>query len=290
MSIEQYQRIVNNLDKEIATLEQKKASFDKKAADQEKKAAGVSISKNASASMINSKKRQIERYSKESNKSKEQSANLMKKIADKRKKRNDAYSKLQKEQQLEIKRQNNLITNMQRDYEKQIEELTSKVLSFNEKQVAVTDTINEENEKPEYDVFISHAWEDKEDFVNDFVKDLNSLGVTTWYDKSQILWGDSMRKKIDEGLKKSRFGIVILSPNYIAEGKYWTKAELDGLFQLESINGKKLLPIWHKLTKKEVMDFSPTIAGKLAMNTSSLTSKEIAEKMQALLENINSDQ
>lgn len=255
MSIEQYQRIVNNLDKEIATLEQKKASFDKKAADQEKKAAGVSISKNASASMINSKKRQIERYSKESNKSKEQSANLMKKIADKRKKRNDAYSKLQKEQQLEIKRQNNLITNMQRDYEKQIEELTSKVLSFNEKQVAMTDTINEENEKPEYDVFISHAWEDKEDFVNDFVKDLNSLGVTTWYDKSQILWGDSMRKKIDEGLKKSRFGIVILSPNYIAEGKYWTKAELDGLFQLESINGKKLLPIWHKLTKKRSNGF-----------------------------------
>lgn len=290
MSIEQYQRTVNNLDKEIATLEQKKASFDKKAADQEKKAAGVSISRNASASMINSKKRQIERYSKESNKAKEQSANLMKKIADKRKKRNDAYSKLQKEQHLEIKRQNNLIANMQSDYEKQIEELTSKVLSFNEKQLAVTDTMNEENERPEYDVFISHAWEDKEDFVDDFVKDLNSLGVTTWYDKSQILWGDSMRKKIDEGLKKSRFGIVILSPNYIAEGKYWTKAELDGLFQLESINGKKLLPIWHKLTKKEVMDFSPTIAGKLAMNTSSLTSKEIAEKMQDLLENINSDQ
>lgn len=290
MSIEQYQRTVNNLDKEIATLEQKKASFDKKAADQEKKAAGVSISRNASASTINSKKRQIERYIKESNKAKEQSANLMKKIADKRKKRNDAYSKLQKEQHLEIKRQNNLIAKMQSDYEKQIEELASKVLSFNEKQLAVTDTMNEENEKPEYDVFISHAWEDKEDFVDDFVKDLNSLGVTTWYDKSQILWGDSMRKKIDEGLKKSRFGIVILSPNYIAEGKYWTKAELDGLFQLESINGKKLLPIWHKLTKKEVMDFSPTIAGKLAMNTSSLTSKEIAEKMQDLLENINSDQ
>lgn len=290
MSIEQYQRTVNNLDKEIATLEQKKASFDKKAADQEKKAAGVSISRNASASTINSKKRQIERYIKESNKAKEQSANLMKKIADKRKKRNDAYSKLQKEQHLEIKRQNNLIAKMQSDYEKQIEELASKVLSFNEKQLAVTDTMNEENEKPEYDVFISHAWEDKEDYVDDFVKDLNSLGVTTWYDKSQILWGDSMRKKIDEGLKKSRFGIVILSPNYIAEGKYWTKAELDGLFQLESINGKKLLPIWHKLTKKEVMDFSPTIAGKLAMNTSSLTSKEIAEKMQDLLENINSDQ
>ena len=290
MSIEQYQRTVNNLDKEIATLEQKKASFDKKAADQEKKAAGVSISRNASASTINSKKRQIERYNKESNKAKEQSANLMKKIADKRKKRNDAYSKLQKEQHLETKRQNNLIVNMQSDYEKQIEELTSKVLSFNEKQLAVTDTMNEENEKPEYDVFISHAWEDKEDFVDDFVKDLNSLGVTTWYDKNQILWGDSMRKKIDEGLKKSRFGIVILSPNYIAEGKYWTKAELDGLFQLESINGKKLLPIWHKLTKKEVMDFSPTIAGKLAMNTSSLTSKEIAEKMQYFLENINGDQ
>lgn len=92
-----------------------------------------------------------------------------------------------------------------------------------------------------------------------------------------------MRVKIDDGLKKSRFGVAVLSPNYIAEGKYWTKAELDGLFQLESINGKTLLPIWHKLTKKDVMNYSPIIASKLAMNTATLTAKEIAENLLEIL-------
>lgn len=92
-----------------------------------------------------------------------------------------------------------------------------------------------------------------------------------------------MRAKIDEGLKKSKFGVAVLSPNYIAEGKYWTKAELDGLFQLESVNGKTLLPIWHKLTKKEVMEYSPVIASKLAMNTASMTAKEIAENLLELI-------
>ena len=52
MSVDQYQRIVNGLDKEIADLEKKQASADKKAADEKKKAASVTISKNASASVI----------------------------------------------------------------------------------------------------------------------------------------------------------------------------------------------------------------------------------------------
>lgn len=52
MSVDYYQRIVNGLDKEIADLEKKQASADKKAADEKKKAASVTISKNASASVI----------------------------------------------------------------------------------------------------------------------------------------------------------------------------------------------------------------------------------------------
>ena len=62
MSIEQYQQSVNSLDKEIVDLEKKKATEDKKAADNHKKAANVSISKNASASMIKNKMKQIESY------------------------------------------------------------------------------------------------------------------------------------------------------------------------------------------------------------------------------------
>ena len=92
-----------------------------------------------------------------------------------------------------------------------------------------------------------------------------------------------MRKRIDDGLKKSKFGVVVLSPNYIAEGKYWTKAELDGLFQLESINGKMLLPIWHELTKTQIINYSPVIASKLAMTTANMTAAEIANELVKLL-------
>ena len=96
-------------------------------------------------------------------------------------------------------------------------------------------------------------------------------------------WGDSMRQKIDQGLRKSKFGVVILSPSYIDEGKYWTKAELDGLFQMESVNGKTLLPIWHELTKKDVLNFSPIIANKKAMSTAIMTPAEIAKELLLLL-------
>lgn len=94
-----------------------------------------------------------------------------------------------------------------------------------------------------------------------------------------------MRERIDDGLKRSKFGIVVLSTDYITDGKYWTKAELDGLFQLESINGKTLLPIWHNLTKKQVMEFSPIIANKKAMNTATMTAEEIAIELVGLVPN-----
>ena len=68
MSVDQYQRTVNSLDKEIASLEKKKAVADKKAASEAKKAAGVLISKNASAATVKSKMRQIDGYNASSQK------------------------------------------------------------------------------------------------------------------------------------------------------------------------------------------------------------------------------
>lgn len=280
MSVEQYQRTVNYLDKEIADLEKKKVAEDKKATQNHKKAASVSISKNASESMIKSKKKQIERYESTARKAESASADYAKKIADKRIRRNDASIKLQKEEQSERKKQEKSIENMKRLYEQRISELElARIKSF-EKKVAIED---DHFEEPEYDVFVSHAWEDKEDFVEEFVQALMDRDIKVWYDKSKIKWGDSMRERIDDGLRKSKFGIVVLSPNYIAENKYWTKAELDGLFQMESVNGKTLLAIWHNLTKKQVMDYSPIIASKLAMTTATMTADEIADELLKMI-------
>ena len=281
MNSEQYQRIVNSLDKDIADLEKKKAAADKKAADEQGKAARVRFSGNISMSSLKMKMNEKERHEKAARKASEESANLQKKIADKRNKRNDSYLKLQRELQNEKKKktteQQRIISNMQRSYEELIAKLENQA-------IPVLRTVKQpENELPEYDVFISHASEDKEDFVDEFVAELRKAGIKVWYDTTQILWGDSLRNRIDEGLRKSRFGIAILSPNYIADGKYWTKEELNGIFQLESINGKTLLPIWHKLTKKQVTDFSPIVANKKAMTTASMTPQEIAHELVKLI-------
>ena len=279
MTVEQYQRTVNTLDKEIAALEKKKSELDKKCADLDKKITTTrkSITPRTSASTAQSKLKQIASWGEEHAKKSAESAAVGKKIAEKRAKRNEAYLKLQKAEQAEQKKRDREAERLRQSYEERISELQE--LTFPTPAVSLA----EHTEGEEYDVFVSHAWEDKDSFVNEFVDELRKLGINVWYDQSEIKWGDSMRAKIDNGLRTSKFGIVVLSPDYIKEGKYWTKAELDGLFQLESINGKSLLPIWHNLTKKEVMNFSPIIASKLAMNTASLTPAEIASEMLKLL-------
>ena len=278
MSVEQYQRTVNLLDKNIADLEKKKSTLDKKVAEEQKKAANISIGKNASASAIRSKLMQRESCLAAANKASSEGATLAIKIADARKKRNDAALQLQREEAKVQKKQDTAIKQMQKAYERKIEELQARSMPS----IRPLDKM-EENALPEYDVFVSHAWEDKEGFVDEFVSELRKLGITVWYDTSEIKWGDSMRAKIDEGLRKSKFGVAVLSPDYIKDGKYWTKAELDGLFQLESINGKTLLPIWHNLTKKDVLKYSPVIGNKLAMTTATMTPAEIAAELLPLL-------
>ncbi|MBR2209701.1 MAG: TIR domain-containing protein [Synergistaceae bacterium] len=283
MSLETYQRSLNNLDNDIAVLEKKKASLERKVAEESKKAASVSISKNASAYTVSSKMREIERHNAEARKAGVESAKIQEKIASKSAERLKVSQRLQKEQEkLSVKlrkEQNNVIDGIQKNYEKRIIDLERLSLPAIMRPIQ----IQEDLQLPEYDVFISHAGEDKESFVDEFVEKLRKLKVKVWYDTSELKWGDSLRHRIDEGLKRSKFGIAIISPNYIAEGKYWTKEEFNALFQLESINGKVLLPIWHNITKKEVMNFSPMLANKKAMTTANMTSEEIACELAKLL-------
>ena len=279
MSSEQYQRTVNSLDKEIADLEKKKAAKDREVANLQGKINTLkkSINSHTSASTLNSKMRQIAIHESDQAKKSQDSADLGKKIAEKRKKRAEAYLRLQKEQQNEQKKQDKVNQQIQASYEARIKELQQQLL-----QPVVTTTTTPIAADEEYDVFVSHAYEDKESFVDEFVEALRNQELKVWYDMDKLKWGDSMREKIDRGLAKSRYGVVILSPNYIAEHKYWTKAELNGLFQVETVNGKTILPIWHNLTKKQVVEYSPIIADRKAMTTALMTPEEIAAELKEL--------
>lgn len=115
----------------------------------------------------------------------------------------------------------------------------------------------------EYDVFICHASEDKDDFVRPLAEKLRQHHIDVWYDEFSLSIGDSLTQKIDEGLSRSRYGIVVLSQNFFR--KPWAKRELNGLTSREMIEGKDLiLPIWHRVDAQDVMQYSPPLADKKA--------------------------
>ncbi|MDA3903733.1 MAG: toll/interleukin-1 receptor domain-containing protein [Desulfuromusa sp.] len=129
-----------------------------------------------------------------------------------------------------------------------------------------------------YDVFISHASEDKDEFVRGLAEALRAKNVAVWYDEFSLKPGDSLRRSIDHGLSKSRFGIVVLSKAFI--GKMWPEWELDGLVQRQN-NSKEpvLLPVWLGLSYEEVLGFSPPLADKFAIRAEN----GIANVVQKLL-------
>jgi hypothetical protein len=133
----------------------------------------------------------------------------------------------------------------------------------------------------EYDVFISHASEDKDEVVRPLAYALRKNGLKVWYDEFELKIGDSLRRKIDIGLSKSKFGIVVLSKDFIKKG--WTNYELDGIITKANTGEQVILPIWHNISKQEVISFSPSLADKLARNTSNYTVEEIAAEIAELI-------
>ena len=116
-----------------------------------------------------------------------------------------------------------------------------------------------------WDVFISHASEDKETAARPLANELTARGLRVWFDETTLELGDSLQVKIDEGLSASRFGIVILSKAFFS--KNWAKRELDGLVSREVSGRKVILPIWHNIALTDVLKRSPTLAGKLSANS-----------------------
>lgn len=154
-----------------------------------------------------------------------------------------------------------------------------------------------------WDIFISHASEDKKDFVRPLAKYLRGNRIKVWYDEFTLKIGDSLREKIDDGIKKSKFGIIVLSPNFLK--KKWTKKELIGLFSKEIYSNEDILiPIWLNITPEQIFEFSPMLSDKvgLVVNNNNvikigenivkriihnLASKETVEQILSSFENMN---
>lgn len=116
-----------------------------------------------------------------------------------------------------------------------------------------------------YDVFISYASEDKLTVARPLAANLVALGLRVWFDEFELHVGDSLRRSIDQGLIQSHFGVVIFSKNFFS--KQWPQYELDALTAREIEERKVILPIWHDISKKQILQFSPRLADKHALST-----------------------
>ncbi len=144
--------------------------------------------------------------------------------------------------------------------------------------IPVVSHVVKENPK-KFDVFICHASEDKP-FVASLAGAIKAAGIEVWYDDFQLGWGDDLRSAIDNGLKNSRYGVVVFSKAFFARKK-WTEYELNGLFAREKVDQKVILPIWHKVTRDEIAEYSPSLVDRFAKQSSSIG--EIIDELNSLL-------
>jgi len=131
-----------------------------------------------------------------------------------------------------------------------------------------------------WDVFVCHASEDKDGFVRPLAKALEASGLSVWYDEFALKIGDSLRRKIEEGLANSRYGIVVLSESFFA--KKWPQDELDGLASKEVAGTKVILPVWHNVDFAEVQRQAPMLSGRLAAKSSDGVDKVVGQLRDAM--------
>jgi hypothetical protein len=277
---------VVSLMKEVATLDKKLSVLNKKQADLVYKQAQALKAMHAanSASALPSKARDYERYTKELSRVQDDFATVTKRRADKDAELSRARDTQQKEREKDLRRVAEL-------EEKQRRERMNKERAFNQEMEALRIGMRQEqpsstNAKhpplPQHDFFISHASEDKEEVARPLYDALTIVGCRVWYDEFSLKIGDSLRRNIERGISGSRFGIVILSENFFK--KEWPARELDTLTAIEISGDKKVLPIWHRVSKDFILSKAPLLADKLALNTAVNTIPEIARKLKELLD------
>jgi hypothetical protein len=283
MSIQSKQNEVVRIRSELATLQKQDADEAKKEVDKAKAAdqTSRSLQSTRSDSMARSYQQKLIRLNDEIANIQGKRAGIAKKIADKTDQLHRADQGLSKEQERERKK----VIDADKKREREQVEHQRQVSRELERQGSMSRMVHRISPlnalSKSYDAFISHASEDKEEFVRPLAEALKEAGYDIWYDDFALSVGDSLRRTIDKGLAASRYGIVVLSSAFFA--KNWPQYELDGLVAKEMEGEKVVLPIWHKVSKDEVMSYSPSLTDKVAINSSLSSIAEIVEQLGKVL-------
>ena len=127
----------------------------------------------------------------------------------------------------------------------------------------------------QYDLFLSHANQDKQDYVDELKKSLDRLDISIFYDKDTLKWGNRWKEKILDGVQKAEFAIIVISENFF--GREWTERELNELMTRQNNSGQEIiLPILHNITREQLEEKYPELAGIQYINSQGRSMDEIA--------------
>lgn len=130
------------------------------------------------------------------------------------------------------------------------------------------------------DIFLCHAWDDRQGAAKDLHDRLESLGVKVWFSEKDVALGSSLMREIDKGLVKSRVGIVLVTPSFLkrVQGEGIADKELSALLARDL-----LVPIVHNTTYEALRDVSPLLGSRSGLSTAEESMATVAAKLAELV-------
>jgi hypothetical protein len=145
----------------------------------------------------------------------------------------------------------------------------------------VRETVEKLSKLPDLrDVFLCHAWDDRQGAAKELHDLLESLGVKVWFSEKDVGLGVPLLRTIDKGLANSRIGIVLVTPALLrrlpAEGI--ADKELSALLARD-----QLVPIVHQTTYEALREVSPLLGSRSGLSTAESTMADVAAKIAELV-------
>ena len=130
------------------------------------------------------------------------------------------------------------------------------------------------------DVFLCHAWDDRQGAAKELHKLLVEAGVKVWFSENDLALGVPMMRAIDKGLANSRIGLVLVTPALLAS------LPRDGVADKELavlLMRNQLVPIVHNTTYAALLNVSPMLASRSGLSTAEDSMAVVAAKIAELV-------
>lgn len=130
------------------------------------------------------------------------------------------------------------------------------------------------------DVFLCHAWDDRQGAAKELHDLLEAAGVKVWFSEKDLALGVPMMRAIDKGLANSRIGLVLVTPSLLA------RLPKEGIADKELsalLASNQLVPIVHNTTYDALRDVSPLLASRSGLDTTEDSMKVVAQKIAELV-------